>query len=102
MRDNIISLSVHQAARGMKYEPAAAPERPLTSRARLAAMFGVCPKTVDRWVGRDGMPQEKDGNRGCWLMVGAQRRYYPDRVQDWLNSWHEASNTGNAASGRGF
>lgn len=61
------------------------PERlePPVSRCRVAALFGVCPKTVDRWVSRDHMPPDGD-RRGCWIMAGAQRRYYPSRVREWL------------------
>lgn len=54
------------------------------SRSRVAVIFGVSCKTVDRWVARDLMPQDTDDQRGCWFMVGCQRRYYPSRVREWL------------------
>lgn len=67
------------------YEPVEQREDRLVSRAQLAREFGVCPKTVDRWVSRDGMPQDTPKRQGCWVMIGCQRRYYAGRVHDWVS-----------------
>lgn len=61
-----------------RFERAEPVERPV-NRAKIAHMFGVNVKTVDRWVARDGMPEGE-----CWFMAGMQRRYYPNKVRAWL------------------
>lgn len=57
-------------------------ERPV-KRGEIARAFGVSTRTVDRWVVR-GMPQDTPMAYGCWVQVGAHRRFYPSRVRAWL------------------
>lgn len=54
-------------------------------RVVLVRELGVHPKTVDRWVSRDGMPEDTLDQRGCWMQVGAQRRFFVSRVRGWLS-----------------
>lgn len=65
------------------YVPEPVMERPV-GRAKIASLHGVHPKTVDRWVARDGMPEDTNEQWGCWIRAGCQRRYYPTRVRVWL------------------
>lgn len=58
-------------------------ERPV-SRKDIAELFGVSTRTVDRWVERDGMPEEIHESYGCWVRSGCHKRFYPSRVREWL------------------
>lgn len=58
-------------------------EKPV-SRRDIAELFGVSTRTVDRWVVRDGLPEELHESYGCWVRVGCHKRFYPSRVREWL------------------
>lgn len=63
-------------------------ERPVTKQV-VAARAGVSTKTVDRWVSTYGLPEERGDGTGCWIQVGAHRRYYMSRCMEWNRDRHQ-------------
>lgn len=62
------------------------PQGALLNKTQLGKLFGVCPKTIERWVYQHGLPCVKLGPSRNALI-----RFDLVQVNEWLQQWKRDS-----------